>query len=613
MSFRLSVILLICFLFLHHSANSQVLPEEADSTNFYTNIENYSKRSKFAKFIYRLIFRPAAIVLPVKVAPPKTYKKLKKGTNKLFEGKIIRNIEIETLDPFGYSVKDTLHKEPRTFARAGNKLHIKSQHITIRNLLLIKRNQPFDSLLVKESERLVRSSSFVNDVAFTTTMVPGSKDSVDIMIREQDKWSIAGNADLSTSKARFKLRENNFLGFGHEFRNTYTWLYTTGTDAYSSDYNIPSIRNSFIGASLHYSVGENKDYSKAISINRPFFSPFAKWGAGLYLSRQFRISSLQSSDSIFFRQDYKNDVQDYWAGYSIRMFKGNTENDRSTNFITAARYFKIHYISKPAYEFDSASYYADEKFYLLGLGISVRKYVQDKYIFKYGVTEDIPLGRVYAITGGYQIRNGIERTYFGVRVRSGNYYEWGYLSTSIQYETFYRNSYKEQENITAGIIYFTGLFELGRWRFRQFVRPEITIGLHRLSYEKLTINDGYGIDGFNSESLTGTARALVKFQTQSYAPWNLIGFRFGPYLVFSMAMLGDEQSGFNRSKIYSQLGFGVLIKNDNLVFNTFQISIAFYPLIPDDGYNIFKINSVKTTDFTFRDFETGRPDVMGFQ
>lgn len=66
-------------------------------------------------------------------------------------------------------------------------------------------------------------------------------------------------------------------------------------------------------------------------------------------------------------------------------------------------------------------------------------------------------------------------------------------------------------------------------------------------------------------------------QTQTYAPWNFIGFHFGPYLTFSLGMLGDVTKGFRSASIYSQIGLGVLIKNDNLVMNTFQLSLGFIP------------------------------------
>jgi hypothetical protein len=102
-------------------------------------------------------------------------------------------------------------------------------------------------------------------------------------------------------------------------------------------------------------------------------------------------------------------------------------------------------------------------------------------------------------------------------------------------------------------------------------------------------------------------------QTQAYSPWNLIGFNFGPCLIYSLGFLGDQGKGFKSSKVYSQLGFGVLIKNENLVFGTFQISISFYPIIPGIGQDVFKFNAFSTTGFGFRDFVIGKPVVAVYQ
>jgi hypothetical protein len=78
-------------------------------------------------------------------------------------------------------------------------------------------------------------------------------------------------------------------------------------------------------------------------------------------------------------------------------------------------------------------------------------------------------------------------------------------------------------------------------------------------------------------------------------------------------MVGDAATGFKNSTLYTQIGLGILIKNDYLVFNTLEISIAFYPLIPGTGSDVFKINSFKTTDFGFRDFEIGKPATVIYQ
>jgi hypothetical protein len=41
--------------------------------------------------------------------------------------------------------------------------------------------------------------------------------------------------------------------------------------------------------------------------------------------------------------------------------------------------------------------------------------------------------------------------------------------------------------------------------------------------------------------------------------------------------------------------------------------VAFYPTIPGEGNNIFKINVIATTDFGFRDFIIGKPGTLGYQ
>ncbi len=492
-------------------------------------------------------------------------------------------------------------------------MHIKSQGITIRNFLLIHKNQSFNSLLVKESERLIRSQKFVHDVSFNIIAAGAGSDSVDILIRELDNWSIIPEGFLMTSKINAGLTDKNFLGTGHEFRNVFSRNFIGEINSFNTYYSVPNFRNSYISAKLHFGFDGYGNYARSVIVDRPFFSPLAKWAAGVTLASQTRKDSLQDINSVYVPVTLKFTTQDYWAGKALHLFKGSSEEALVTNLILAARYLHIRYTEKPSELLDPFHNYSNEDFYLAEVGISTRKYVQDKYIFRFGITEDVPIGSVYSLTGGYQIKNNTGRLYFGLRVYFGNYYEWGFLSSNFEYGTFFNGSHTEQGVVTAGVNYFTGLFEIGNWKFRQFVKPQMTVGINRFSSDSLTLNDKYGLDGFNSRVLSGTNRILFTLQTQSYAPGNLIGFRFGPFLSCSFGMLSDAETGFKNSRVYSQISLGVLIKNENLIFKPFQISISFYPLIPGTGQNVFRMNSFKTTDFGFRDFEIGKPGQMLYQ
>jgi hypothetical protein len=613
MWFKNTIIFISVLISISDLTFAQQPAAKKDSTLLYKKIEAYSGRSKFTEFIHGLVFKPVVPVSKTEEVKRKGYKKLIQKPYRNFEGKIIRNIDIVTLDPFGYSATDTSFAKQRFLSNIGNKSHVKSQEITIRNLLLIRKNDPFNSLLVKESERLIRSQIYVHDVSFYVVPAGVKSDSVDIKIRELDTWSIIPRGSISKSHLRVGITEKNFLGLGHEFGNIFERNLTKGISTFSTNYYIPNIRNTYISSTLHYGVDGYNTSNRSFAVDRPFYSPIAKWAAGVSFSFQTKKDSLKNINLGYDSLNMKFRTQDWWAGKAIRIFKGRTGKESITNLILTLRYLRIRYSEKPNELYDPLHFYSDEDFYLGAIGISTRKYVQDKYIFRFGVVEDVPVGKVYELTGGYQVKNNSGRLYLGIRYSIGNYYEWGYLSSNFEYGTFFHASHTEQGVFTAGLNYFTGLIEIGKWRFRQFVKPQVTIGMNRFSYDSLTLKPGYGLDGFNSSGLTGINRMVFTMQTQAYSPWNLIGFNFGPCLIYSLGFLGDQGKGFKSSKVYSQLGFGVLIKNENLVFGTFQISISFYPLIPGIGQDVFKFNAFNTTGFGFRDFVIGKPVVAIYQ
>ena len=605
--FKNILILFLASFLISDLLSAQDTSATKDTTHLYKNIKSYSDRSRFAGFLYRSIFKPGSSGVKKNSGIIKGHNSQIQKSYNSFEGKIIRNIEVITLDPWGYSITDTAVIKQNILYRTGNSLHIKTNGLTIRNLLLFRKNHKFSTLLVRESERLIRSQNYVHEVAFFIATVGRNSDSVDIYIRERDKWSIVPGGSISPAKTRLELTDNNFMGLGHRFQNSYTRNFTTNNNSFYTSYSIPNIRNTFINSSLQYGIDGYGNNIRSFAVERPFFSPLAEWAAGVSFASQVKRDSSDTEEPVSLPVNLKFKTQDYWVGKAIRIFRNNIQDEFVSNLILTARYSHRRYSERPSDLDDPLNIYSDERFYLAGIGISARRYIQDSYIFKFGITEDVPVGRVFELTGGYQVRDSIGRPYLGMRFSYGTYTRWGYLSPEIGYGTFFHSSQTEQGVFTAGISYFTDLFEIGRWKFRQFAKPQVTIGINSFAYDSLTINDGYGIDGFNSTNLSGSRRATLTLQTQSYMPFTFFGFHFGPFFNCSMGMVGDAATGFKESRVYSQIGVGVLIRNFNLVFQTFQISLSFYPSIPGRGDNIFKFNTFRTNDFGFKDFEIGKP------
>ena len=289
----------------------------------YKDIQTYSKKHKFTNFLHKLVFKPIN-------SKKKEKKRIIQTSYQQFEGKIIRKINIVTLDPFGYSEVDSTKKPRNWVEKNGNSIHTKTKKLAIQNLLLIRENRPLDSLLVKESVRLIRAQSYISRVSIATQLIAKNADSVDVFIRILDSWSLLPRVEVSDTKANFQLNERNFFGSGHTFNSRYQKRYTDGKNAYNLEYVVPNIKNTFIKTTLNYFNDLDDNHGKSINIERPFYSPFAKWAGGVYLTQQFRTDTLSDVNLVYARQSFKYNAQDYWMGRAFKLSKGNSENDRVT-------------------------------------------------------------------------------------------------------------------------------------------------------------------------------------------------------------------------------------------------------------------------------------------
>lgn len=607
---KIKIQLAILFMvFCHAGGLAQDKTVKRDSVQMYRDIEAYSKRSSISKFIYKLIFKS---IPPQKTVIQKRAKRKPKSPYAPFEDKAIRKITIETLDPFGYSVTNTEELPKNWLERFGNRVHPKSKNWTIRNFLLFKRDDLFDSIVIKESERLLQSQRFIRR-AIIIPQKTNHKDSVDVTIRVLDSWSLIPQGSVSGSKGNLELTERNFFGLGHEMTNDFKQQFDTKQTGYAFRYVVPNFKNTFIRTAVEYVREFDDSYFKQAGSERAFVSPLTRYAGGIAFSERFYRDSIPDAGQVNLARDIKYQNQNYWAGYSFPLFKSKKEESRITNLVVTARYSQTDFVRRPEAVLDTLSYFSDSKLYLASIGINRRKFIEDSYLFNYGIPEYVQTGQAISFTGGFENKNAVNRSYFGGRYALGDYFIIGYLGGSVEAGSFFNGSQSEQYTLRVGLNYFTNIFEIGDWKIRQFVLPQLTIGTNRLPtrYDRITVNDEYGIQGFTG-NLTGTKKLVVAFQTQSYAPGIFWGFRLSPFLNASLAMLGDQGNNLLKGPLYSKLGVGVLISNDYLVFNSFQLSFAFYPKIPGEGTNLLKTNSFKNDDLRLLDYQIGQPSIVPY-
>ncbi|MES2591790.1 MAG: hypothetical protein V4608_07895 [Bacteroidota bacterium] len=604
------IVTILLLLSLSASAQTAKTAEAKDTLSLYKKIKKVAYKHRFTILLYHGIFvEPSPKVYETK---PLSDNQKKEDPNLKYEGKYIRNINILVYDPFGYSVNDTTVKKINPFQKLGNHYHVSTRHRIIRNLLLFKKNDKVELLVINESERIVRDAGYINDSKIYIKEIEDSPDSVDILVAASDKWTLDASVSGSFSGGHVTLRERNILGSGQRYSQYVGYDFPTEAYDYNGNYIVENIKNSFVTSSLHYRT--TRDLTSAgFSLNRPFYSALAKWAGGVSFGKNwgtYILSDTVEKTEQRFRLDYTS--SDVWIAKNFNPGTGKRFNRRNINIVTALRFSNVTYQSKPDYSIDTAKVNFNSSFYLGSFGFSLRKYYKDQYIYRFGANEDVPEGLVIQTLYGILYKElNLPRYYFGFEVSRGKHFEKvGYLSTSMVYGSFYNKSVYKDATVNLGVYYFSNLCEINKWYFRQFVNYKFIYGFNRSPADVITLRSDE-MYGFNPGSLKGTKKMILNLETVSYAPYNFIGFRFAPLLLISCGILETQQFRLLKSPVYQAYALGLLIRNENLLNASFEVTYGLYPNQPDNA-RFYKFNPVVSFTLKVRNFAISRPEIVSY-
>jgi hypothetical protein len=534
-----------------------------------------------------------------------------------YRGRFIRNIIIKTLDPFGSDVIDTVPKKQGAINRAGNKIHIRTGKINIRNQLLFESGDRLDPLELRESERLLRKQEYIRDAKITVKPIPGRRDSVDVVVITLDRWSLNASVGSSETVTDVSITESNFGGIGHRISQSTIYNHPLGRyTTWAGSYQDPNIYNTYISGELFYQTTPDERYH-GIAFGRGFYSPLTKWAGGISAVRYDKdLSVYSNSDSVFYSPPLRYYTEDVWIGRSLPL-SSKEESDRSTSIILSSRIYNLHYTERPPRSLDTNFNFQRSTLYMASIGFSSRRYYKDQKIYRFGNTEDVPEGRLITLTIGFDNREAEKFIYTGVRFAAGQHLErFGYLSASTEYGTFYNQKEAQEGVVNTDITYFSDLWRLGpKWNLRQFIYFRNSNGIRRRPGEFITIDGGGmgGLYGFSSSEVRGTNKALLKFESIIYTPINIVGFQFSAVIFGGYGMVGGIDNRLIESKIYQAYGLGFLIRKENLLIETFKISMGFYPNVPEGTGSKVKFNpSVSINNLRLQDYDFSKPELVSF-
>ncbi len=582
------------------------------TNKFYNNIKKEAYKNKFTKELYKLTFiqeGKKSILDTIKV------EKSEKCFNE-YNGDVIRNIKFQQLQVFGPTINDTSLMAENWIEKAGNKIHIRTKISVIKKNLLFNKGDKVNSFLLSNNERLLRNLPNFNDAKIA--IYNASNDSVDVLVLTKDVFPLGVNLDIYGLKdGSIKIWDVNFLGYGNKISSTLSYKSTRKPFLKLKEaiYKVENIQGSFISGEIFYKQ-ENNDEEKTdygIKLERKFIPLKITTTGYLELKQTREYDLVYQYDSLIKTNTIKYETKDVSVGQSINLKKSNDAVKSPEYLFFSGRILRKSYYKRPVVNVDTNQQYMNSTKFLGSVSLSKQDYYIGNYIFGYGRTEDIPYGYLVSLTGGYELGELYNRPYFGIKLAKANYVKnFGYYYVSSDIGGYFSDNRIEEGTLELEFDFMTQLYNYKKFSVRHFASINYTQGINQLEDLNIGLSEDPGLSGLSRDSLIGKKRLWLNFEAIAYTPINLLGFKFSFYCFLDLGFIGPSDKSILSNKLYVGIGPGIRIKNENLVFRTIQIRLAYFPII-HDGSKHFDFSISGESSYEFNNFDFKHPSIIKFE
>jgi hypothetical protein len=511
------------------------------------------------------------------------------ATLKSYAGKRINSINIEQHN-FLTSIDSRESNLKDVFSKLGNKLQSNSKSRAIRENIFFKEWDLFDPSIIAYNEKWLRDLSYIQDAKIMAMITPYDTNQVDIIVVTKDLFSYGGEVLINNKDAySAKLNNINLLGSGNSvqvvqnFENKRNpksgWGYDLGlSNILGTFISVNAGVNQFGNNLANNVLSARKNY---ISVQRPILHPNSKWLGGLeYLENVNENVFPGKWDTIFDQQlNYNLKHTDIWVGYQLTKKKKLIKINEDRQFIQY-RHLENIFKERPVdYLLQLDRNYQNLKADFLSYTIVRQSVYRTRYLYGLGRYEDLPIGRSLTWTTGRYTIEGDKAPYLGFK------FEQFKLSKKDNYTHIITNvasSYMDKAlqdfRFLVSLEQFSKLKYLNNgYGYRQILNFSFTQTLKNKYNEALRINSIYGIPQLNREQIRGGTRISGNWESVIYNNRAFWGFKSAPFVFGNITYIRTMGDPILKGDIYTAIGSGMRVRNENLVFGTIELKGCYFP------------------------------------
>ena len=530
-----------------------------------------------------------------------------------FAGKTIRKIQVRNVG-FEGDLRDSGKINGGLGVRLGNTLHKTTRSQVILNNLLFKAGEKLNPYILSDNERHLRDLEFIQDAVIRVKKVPGSAEAVDLFIEVKDGFSLLPGLGVGgTRKFKFELKEENLAGTGSKL--AISTLYDNGRQpkfGFGAELLQRNVAGTFINWGIGYknfnnafNTNRNEEQSYYLRFEKPLVSQFLRWFGALDLSYNQTRNAYGNNAGYLQNDRYSYYNIDGWVAYNIgsQKIRQNTQRNKHRKLI-ALRSFYRHFTAIPDKNlqlFDGL--YGNKSGVLGSFSLFKQNFYRTSYIYGFGRNEDVPQGFSASVVAGYVRRDSLDnrsRTspYYGLEFSGGHYAKNGFYS----FYQFRLGGYRYRERwedvtLMMNADHFTRLIKIGSsWYQRYFFSGSFAKQFNPMLEQSLQLRSPAGLPyfGFVYDDLYGKAdmRTSLKSETVFYHTRKYLGFGIAPFVFSDLSLMKPLNQGLRESRLFSAIGGGFRLRNENLLFGTMEARFAWFPKkLPDMNFVWIKFNT----------------------
>ena len=507
-----------------------------------------------------------------------------------YQGKRIRSIQIEQKH-FGTSLLNPANTKKDALTKFADKLHNKTSENTIRKNLFIKEQELVDPLVIAYNEKWLRDLPYIQDARILAALSKVDTNEVDIYIITKDIFPIGGSFNIRNANSyTASLSTNNANDGGNAFTLNHNFDKNREINTgWGFDYTIRNLKGSFtditIGAKSFAPNEANGDLSEStvyIRGNRPLLTPNSKWTWGFDWNNANNENVFTSkwSDSLF-NSTYNYDLKhfDAWLGYQLFSNRISLAAN-NVHYFVQVRFLENIFKQRPTdYLAQIDKNYQNIEASLASFTLFKQKIIRTQYLYGFGRNEDLPTGKSMVITSGNYRREQSSLPYLGIKLENYKLLaNENYRHLTLSAGSSYADAQLQDVRFIASIEQINKLRYLeSGYKYRSIINISFTQTLKNKFNEALLISSSYGIPQLNNERIYGGTRITANWESVWYNSKSFYGFRTSPFAFGNITFLRTVGQPIDKGDIYTSIGSGMRIRNENLIFGTIELRAFYFP------------------------------------